>query len=78
MTWTDSGHRQIRFTLRLPCSNMVCNVLTRKFAAEVQCTLLPHGGEKKQLKMKGIFLSRKLQKPYSEKGQLQSNAGNIR
>jgi len=57
---------------------MMCNTLNREIAAEVQCTLPPQGGEEKQRKMKGIFLSRKLQKPYSEKGQLQFNAGNIR
>lgn len=76
MTWTDSGHRQISFALCFLHSSMVCNVLNR-FAAEVQCTLPPHGGEEKQLKMKGISVA-KLQKPCSEKGQLQFNAGSIR
>lgn len=56
----------------------VCSVLNREFTAEVRCAFPPHGGEKKQLKMKGISLNRKLQKLYSEKGELQFNAGNIR
>lgn len=75
MTWTDSGHRQIRFALRFLYSNMVCNVLNKKFAAEVQCTLPPHGGEKKQLKMKGISLAESCRNPTQKRDSCNSMQG---
>lgn len=75
MTSTDSGHRQIRFALRFLYSNMVCNVLNKKFAAEVQCTLPPHGGEKKQLKMKGISLAESCRNPTQKRDSCNSMQG---
>lgn len=75
MIWTDTGHGQIGFTLFFLRSNMVCNVLNKKFVAEVQCTLPPHGGEKKLLKMKGISSAESCRNPTQRRDSCNSMQG---
>lgn len=60
-----------------PCAfyTATCNEQNRKSAAEVQCTLPPQGGEKKQLKIKGISSAESCRNPTQRRDSCNSMQG---